>query len=180
MPRSQRHDLEMWAALTIQIGSNLIAPAQQKEKNYQALMILTDPNHHQIGSSMWKLLTRARKELQHAAQRATRATQGIQTRGSPSTTPVPSTSSKRPNTPNHAVTSQTMTSTPTPRNDKFIADISISNPLPLPKIISPATITNPCKVDDRTEQDSNTTNDIIYEQNMRWALKESRVSLERE
>ena len=73
-----------------------------------------------------------------------------------------------------------MTSTPPPLNDKFIADLSISNPLPRPKIISPATTTNPYKVDGRTEQDSNTTNDIIYEQEMRWALKESRVSLKRE
>ena len=162
MPRSQRHDLEMWAALTIQIGSDFIASARQKEKFYQALMILTDPNHYQIGSNMWKLLTRLRKELQHAAQRATQATQGIQTRGSPSTTPVPSTGSKRPNTPNHAVTSQTMTSRPRP------------------KIISPAPIINPYKVDGRTERDNNTTNEILYEQEMRRALKESLVSLKRE
>ena len=180
MQRAQRQDLELWATLTIQIARNLRAPARQKEHLYQGLMILLNPELYQDGSNVRKLITSLRSKIQHAVQQATRTTQRTQANSPTSTTPVPPTSSKCPNALIHAVTSQTMTSTPTPRNDKFTADISISNPLPLPKIISPATITNPCKVDDRTEQDSNTTNDIIYEQDMRWALKESRVSLERE
>ena len=159
MPRTQRQDLELWATLTIQLARNLRAPAKQKEHLYQGLMILLNPELRQDGSNVRKLITSLRSKIQHAVQQATRTTQRTQANSPTSTTPVPPTGSKCPNTPIHAVTSQTMTSTPTPRNDKLIADISISNPLPLPKIISPATITNPYKVNGRTEQDGNTTNE---------------------
>ena len=80
MQGSQLRDLKLWAALTIQIGSDLIAPAIQKENFYHSLMILTDPKHQRIDSNLWKLLSRARKELQRA-RRATQATQSKQASG---------------------------------------------------------------------------------------------------
>ena len=141
MSRTQRRELELWATLTIQIGFNFSATAKQKEHFYQGLMILMDPKYYQDGSNVRKLVTRLRRELQHAVQRATQTTHGIQTSGSPSTTPAPSTGNNHPNTLNHAVSSQTMTSTIRTANQTW------PSPWPLP---SNAQTTNPTTHDTNT------------------------------
>ena len=100
-----------------------------------------DPKYYQDGSNVRKLVTRLRRELQHAVQRATQTTHGIQTSGSPSTTPAPSTGNNHPNTLNHAVSSQTMTSTIRTANQTW------PSPWPLP---SNAQTTNPTTHDTNT------------------------------
>ena len=179
MQGSQLRNLKLWANLTIPIGSDLIAPAIQKAHFYHALMILTDPTHQRIDSNLWKLLSRARKELQRA-RRATQATQSKQASGSSSTTQAPSTSNIHPNIPNHAALPQTMTPTQPPMNDKLALVTPKSDPLPRPKIIKHAQITSSSTVNGRSERGNNTNNDPIYEQQIRWALTDSLASLERE
>ena len=141
MPRAQRQDLELWATLTIQIGCNLSAPATQKENFYKGLMILMNPKNYQDGSNVRKLVTRLRRELQHAVQRATQTTHDIQTSGPTSTTTAPSTGNNHPNTLNHAVSSQTMTSTIRTANQTW------PSPWPLP---TNAQTTNPTTHDTTT------------------------------
>ena len=100
-----------------------------------------NPKNYQDGSNVRKLVTRLRRELQHAVQRATQTTHGIQTSGSPSTTPAPSTGNNHLNTLNHAVSSQTMTSTIRTANQTW------PSPWPLP---TNAQTTNPTTHDTTT------------------------------
>ena len=179
MQGSQLRDLKLWAALTIQIGSDLIAPAIQKENVYHSLMILTDPKHQRIDSNLWKLLSRARKELQRARQ-ATRATQSKQASGSSSATQAPSRSHTHPNIPNHIALPQTRTPTQPPRNYILALVTPESDLIPPPKMIKHAPTTSPSTVDGRPEQGNNTDNDAIYGQQTRWASTESLESQERE
>ena len=66
MSEVQRQEIEFWADLTIHIGRNHGAPAEQKERFYQGLMILTDPDHYSVCTVMRNLVACLRRELQRA------------------------------------------------------------------------------------------------------------------
>ena len=66
MTEVQRQEIEFWADLTIHIGRNHGAPAEQKERFYQGLMILTDPDHYCGSTVMRNLVVYLRRELQRA------------------------------------------------------------------------------------------------------------------
>ena len=142
-------------------------------------MTLTDPKHQQINSNLWKLLSRARKELQRARQ-ATRATQSKQASGSSSATQAPSRSHTQPNIPNHIALPQTRTPTQPHRNDILALVTPESDLIPPPKMIKHAPATSSSTGDGRPEQGNNTDNDFIYGQQTRWASTESLESQERQ
>ena len=52
MREVQLANLRKWETLTIQIGVDLKAPTKQKERYYNALMALTDPQHQRIDSNL--------------------------------------------------------------------------------------------------------------------------------
>ena len=61
-----RQEIKRWADLTMLIGRSHGAPAEQKERFYQGLMILTDPDHYSGCTVMRNLLACLRRELQRA------------------------------------------------------------------------------------------------------------------
>ena len=178
MSRAQRQELELWATLTIRIGYNLRAPAEQKEHLYQGLMIVMDPENYQAGSNVRKLVTRLRSEIRRAVQRATQTTHGTQTSSPTSTITAPSTGNNHPNTHNHTVSPATAKhKTPPPP----LIDTSNSDRIPHATNVNHAPTINPHRVDGRQARDNNNTiNEPHYEQDIRWAVTESLASLTRE
>ena len=66
MSEVQRQEIEVWADLTIHIGRDHGALAEQKEGFYQGLMIPTDPDHYHGCTVMRNLVASLRRELQRA------------------------------------------------------------------------------------------------------------------
>ena len=188
MREVQLANLRKWATLTIQIGVDLKAPTKQKQRYYNALMALTDPQHQRIDSNLWKLLSRARKEVQCARQ-ATRATRSSQANGSSSATQAPPTSHTHPNTPNHTALPQTRTLTQPPidqltearriwadLNDNLALATPEGDLTPPPKMIQHTPFTNSSTVDGQPEQSNNTKQ---WTARARWMDGQSKVTTQK-
>ena len=200
MSEVQRQEIEFWADLTIHIGRNHGAPAEQKERFYQGLMILTDPDHYHGCTVMRNLVACLRRELQraHSEQKWTLHTATPTTRTANQTWPSPwqlpaNTQVINPSTHdtitvlstgnNHSEIHNCTTSPATAKRKAPPPTLtntpeSAPEPRATKNSVNHAPITSPPKMDWWQVQDNKrTTDELRYLEEIRWAVTESMANL---